>query len=68
MLSAYLASAISQQFPDRFPGNTATSPANSDLQLIGVMLVLLGVSLMVRRSRVPQRVAMRVGRNRQTRR
>jgi hypothetical protein len=68
VLSAYLASAISQQFPDRFPGNTATSPATSDLQLIGVMLVLLGVSLMVRRSRVPQRAVTRIWGRRPTRR
>jgi hypothetical protein len=56
VLSAYLASAISTQLPDRFPSNTAMSPANPNVRLIGVMLVLLGALLLtVRRTRIARR-------------
>jgi hypothetical protein len=61
VLSAYLASSISAQFPGRFPGNTATSPTKPDLRVIGVMLVLLAALLAVLRTRVPRGMAMRAG-------
>jgi hypothetical protein len=45
VLSAYLAGAIADQFPSRFP-DTATSTPDADLRLIGVLLVMLGAVLL----------------------